>query len=326
MVTYADNSSLYTISFNSDTLIASTNPVGYYIDSSFYQIIKWKIPEESLNAKYKTESERLLLDSFYNAEKDYVEQSIFMQSSKSISEHFTNSNGKEFLLWHYEIPILDRKKTAKESDSIINKGVRNQLAMLFVANKHVVMITRSVFDTESLEEKIKMFKNEIANTVRIYNGNINLNVLSNQINYKIKEEPFYINVEELGLQFEVPFWLNVFDTKYDLAGLFPDVNNISNAMVLVMQDKDGVKFEEFCNKILSSNTKYSYSDVRSSRPSFKKYKVLLETPTNTFYCQFVFFETNSKYAWLNFTATKETYEINVKKLDGFVENIKLLSN
>jgi len=56
------------------------------------------------------------------------------------------------------------------------------------------------------------------------------------------------------------------------------------------------------------------------------YKVYLMNKNFLYDCQYVTYETEKSYILINYTSTRETFDLNKKKFDEFLNNFQLLTN
>lgn len=330
LITFIDNNENvnFSISFQGDTLIPSEIENVYMIDTSLFQIVKFPIPKNRYNDKYKSKKEIKLLDYFHDYEFNYLKNEIFQKNIRAEKEYFNNSFGKQFLLWYYEIPNesneISNSYQENDSTTVQDLIVQHQLYLTFVSNSYVVMINSSVFDNELLDKKIKTLK-EIANSVRIYAGSININALNNQIDHKLEKIPFTIIDSISGLNITIPFWLNIIESdKYDIVSTFPDINNISNSLVLDLFNQASFgSFTEFKDKMLKNKDVKKYESAKCENEKLQCYKTIYQASNGIFTCQYIFFRNKETYGLINFTATKNTYDKNIDKLNEFINGIEI---
>lgn len=327
LVTYVDNQKNlnFSISFPGDTLIATEIENGYMIDSSMYQMLTFDIPERKLVDKYNARKERKLLEYFMHYEFDYNKNKVFVEDIKLEYENFNNSNGKQFLLWYFKMPesYLGESFSYKENDTteVIDYFVHYQLYMTFVSNNYVVQVQSPIYDTDSLYDKIQLLK-EISNSVRIYVGSIVINALDEQIRHELENKLFIVRDSSYGVSCTIPYWLNMIESKYYLFSNFPDINNVLNTFSLVYVDKD--RYSSFLDMkyfMLSGDNVLKYATLSSPNERLHRFYVRNQASYGIFECQFIFFECDDTYGFINYTATKDTYEKNLEKLEEFLNGI-----
>ncbi|HEY3386827.1 MAG TPA: hypothetical protein VGK46_09975 [Saprospiraceae bacterium] len=340
LLTYVDNTpnTNYTISFVADTFTQSEQASNiFYIDTAMVQFNKFPIPGEMMDMKYDSIGESKLLMHFRDYEFDYMQQEVFARKLDCHSIFFKNQNEKQFLLWYFEFPddmrntspILDLGFEEGDSDSLIavkELDVDYQLFLAFIANGHVIMLNFPVFNTEPLSDKIESIRSEISQSVRIYGGDINMDALLAQIDHKIRNVPFIIDDSDRGIQFVTPYWLNINTSmKYDLMATFPDIHNISNAMIIILSEKANFgSFKNFENSMLKGKGTKKVEKIEYPKDNISRYKTIYQTDEgHKFICQVVLLNLRDHYGLLNFTSTANTYDQNMTRLDEFVETITI---
>jgi len=326
---YDNNENInYAISFKGDTVFEVEDIQNVFVIDSF--IIQPKsnpIPDKMINFQYDPVLESKLLLYFKDLEFEYQKKQLFKKKIKCEYEFFNNKFSKKFLLWYYKLPVEKNKDNGKTFDieSILSeeKNVEYQIYFLFTTNKYVTMINIPLFAGENLNYKIEKIKTEIANSVRNYAANINLNALSSQIKNQILKKPFIINDTNLKIQFTIPFWLNILkNNRYDLFAVFPDIYNVSNSLLMTFFEKSKFdSFSAFENKMIKNENVKSYEKISSSNDKMTRYKTVYITKGNEFSCQYIFINLSNHFGVINFTATKNTYDKNIEKLNEFVDGI-----
>ncbi len=170
---------------------------------------------------------------------------------------------------------------------------------------------------------------------RTYND---INDLNNQIENEEIELFKYID-STFKYEVDIPDWLTLRETGNPelWGGTLPAVNEIENAILITGFHKTEFKsFQDFKNKIVEKNV-FGQPTQMSSNYIFMGKKVLDEIPNigpvylqyhmwnNRLYdCQFVLTETETAYIWINFTATRETYDKNLEKFKEFMKEFKII--
>jgi hypothetical protein len=120
-------------------------------------------------------------------------------------------------------------------------------------------------------------------------------------------------------------------------GTLPVINGIENAILITGYHKTEFKsFKDFKDKIVEKNV-FGQPTQMSSNHIFMGKKVLDKIPNigpaymqyhmwnNMLYdCQFVLTETKTAYIWINFTATRETYDKNLEKFKEFIRGFNII--
>ncbi len=138
----------------------------------------------------------------------------------------------------------------------------------------------------------------------------------------------------------VPKWLELKETNSldFFGGTLPAINEVENAIVISSVKKsDYPSFNEFKNFVVEDENYISgvtpkwandrtFLSIEKDSISFSKftsYKVTVNRNGNIFVSNFVLIETNKAYLWIQFTATEETYSVNLPKFKDFVEELKI---
>lgn len=323
----------FSVSFKGDTIydtgIRSGAGLAFMVDSTFVQVTRFKIPDNKILDKFDAKKERALLDHFRKYELEYFQEQVFLSPLKNESMFFENSWGKQFQLWGFETPLLNRhKEDIKESDSVMYRsmGVKHNLFLSFVANGHVIMINMLVLEHESKEAKITVLKEQVANNIRIFAGPIMEKELQEQIVHHelAKEYDVYDSTE--GLKFIIPYWLNLMHGPYYFHGVFPDINNISNALVMILIDKSKyASLEDFKDQWTQEKRgeKRLPGVVKSNNSKLSKYNFYANTSYGRFQTQRVLFETKASYGVINFTATDGTFDKNITRFEEFLNKMEI---
>ncbi len=333
VVTYVDNSKNvhFAVSFKGDTVIPSKQYENFYfIDTTLIQIHKYPIPEDMKDYKWDSKREEKLLKYFSDYEFDYRKKEVYKQKLKSNNVFFENKYSKRFLLLYYKMPDNTKKGIDNNSNNdaeFKELNVEYQIYLFFTTNNFVTLINIPVFNNEKLERKLDIAMKDIANTVRVSDIGIDLNMLNKQIEYNLINKPLVIIDTINSLEYTIPFWLNTL--KVDniiLCGTFPDIDNICNALAFITFEKDKFdSFSAFENKMLHGKTTIKFDKLESKNSKITRYKVIRQTPNGKFICQLLFFDNGSKYGYIGFTATETTYEKNVSRFDEFIESLKFSS-
>jgi hypothetical protein len=296
------------------------------VDSTLIQIVKFPIPDGKYEDKYDSKKEKKLLNYMFKYEYNYLNNDIYSGKLFSKKEFFSNSYGKQFLLWHFKVPeeFSETSTDFQNNDSTIyhELNAKQQLYLTFVENSSVIMINTTLFNEEKLEDKIQLLK-EIANTTRIYAMSININALHWQMKYQQENIPHIINDSASGMVFEIPYWLNIEEGKYHLTATFPDINNISNAILIAMVDENRFdSYSAFMNHMLKDENTISYEKAECENEILDSFKVVFKSSYGEFVGQRVFLHANNTFAYISFTATEDTHEKNIGRLNDFLKSIK----
>lgn len=332
VATYIDDSEgcHFTISFKTDTVKPEPKlPGSYYIDSVFYQIQKYKIPEARMVDKYLPDKEKLLLEYFRDFEFKYQKDTLYegKYEFSPKTEFYTNQYGKQFLLWYYESPeysdsiYQQNKRYLRDSST----SVKYQIYTLFIANSACVLLNTFAVDDKEFNERVSLIKNDISNNIRVFYDSIDNRILYKQIASKQNDKPYVLKNKTYGFQIELPFWANVSKGNYQLNAGFPDIYNITNALELVLFSKTNYPtLSDFVNYIISSKGIVNKLKIENKNPKLNCYEVSRIMNNAKFKCQYVMFETPEKYGLINFTATESTYNINLPRFNEFLDKVELL--
>jgi hypothetical protein len=137
---------------------------------------------------------------------------------------------------------------------------------------------------------------------------------------------------------KVPNWLHLQETGsvYFFGGTLPAVKGIENAIMIKSYDK--AKFESFkiFRKFVAEDLVYGQSPAWSKahksmggKPlgKYRKlgyaYKQYFLLEGLVYHCQYVLVETKTAYLWIDYTATDETFDVNLPKFEEFMDGFEL---
>jgi hypothetical protein len=164
------------------------------------------------------------------------------------------------------------------------------------------------------------------------------------LNEKIKEhgveELVYID-STLKFKVVVPEWLTIIDTgtPYIFGGTLPEVNHIQNAIVIKSYNKSQKsfqnfdKFEEYVVKdmVFGQPVNWSKAHISMSKKELEEYselgssyKVYLMHSGLLYDCQYLLTESETAFIWIDFTATRTTFDENKKRFDEFIKGFEIL--
>lgn len=150
----------------------------------------------------------------------------------------------------------------------------------------------------------------------------------------IENKSIYVN-SDFDYEAEIPNWLTIRtkDATNLWGGTIDAVNGIENAIVINSYDKN--EFKNLKKFIYEKADKYKMGDKINSQSVLlkndigkfenigKAYKFQLLNGNKIYHSLFVFTETKKGYLWIIFTATPETYNINIDKFKLFLKNLKI---
>lgn len=138
---------------------------------------------------------------------------------------------------------------------------------------------------------------------------------------------------------DLPSWLKIKETGNSnmWGGTLPSINGCENAILIISFERDKYEtFDEFKYEIVE---KYKMGDNINNNPNQKfllrkeleeiegigpSYKVQILTSGIIYNCNFVLTESKTAYIFINFTATPETYDLNLPKFKDFMSGFELI--
>jgi hypothetical protein len=235
------------------------------------------------------------------------------------------------MIWYFKRPVsknnnsnADIDYNEKDTTNFKRFVVEYQLQLLFTANSNIVNINIPVLNNEKLTQKLESLKTEIANSIRIYDGEIDVNTLYKQIENFKKNDPIIIKDEKVGIQFTIPDWLKVNISKHVLEGTLPDINNISDELCLTIYKRTSFKsFEAFEKMGLTGKEMIKYEKLISSNDKITRYKVIFKNFNKISILQNVFMNIGDYYGFVNIFSDENNYDKNIPKFNEFIDSIKL---
>jgi hypothetical protein len=175
-----------------------------------------------------------------------------------------------------------------------------------------------VLENEKLQDEIEKLK-EIANSLNVYGGQIDLKILSERINNQN-----YIFKDSLNLiEIEVPSWLNVLVSPYStlFSASFPEKDNITNAVAIIWELKSNSdSFGDFKSKLIAKGTDKNSLKMLIKEQNREQY---FYTKNNGwFHGQNIFIEGENVNYYINFVATETTYSYNLERFYELINKIK----
>jgi len=137
----------------------------------------------------------------------------------------------------------------------------------------------------------------------------------------------------------VPKWLKLKETNSlnFFGGTLPPINTIENAIAINSIKKNEyptlTDFKKFIiedsSYIKGATPKWAndrfFLDIQKDTVLFNKYssyKVTVNRKGNVFVSNFILIETKTAYLWVQFTATEDTYPVNVLKFKDFMKELE----
>ncbi len=142
-----------------------------------------------------------------------------------------------------------------------------------------------------------------------------------------------------GYKITIPLWWKIIETPNTsmFGGTFPKINGIQNALLFKVFDKNThknlKKFEKWVitdykmgdkPKWSSGHTILLKQEVKDFSEIGNSYKVQLMRNGKIYVSCYIIVETSNSYLWIDFTATKETYEVNYPKLKELLNSYRTL--
>jgi len=162
---------------------------------------------------------------------------------------------------------------------------------------------------------------------------------------ELKEKKKKANIDILtyldstfNFQVSVPNWLTLFETKsnYAWGGTLPETKGIVNAILIKSFDKKDypslMEFKKYIIEDISFGQTAKWSEkhkfmgkkeLESYHNIGQTYKVYWMIGNLMYHCEYVLLETKTAYLWIDFTSTKETFDINVLKFEEFLNGFKV---
>jgi len=319
----------FTLEFKADTLFQNEDNMIIYDNKKLLQINVIPFSKILPNQK-KPITIPKVLQAYKKWELDY-QQKLLKTKLKSGEEFYYRDN-KPFLIWWHKNPPEPKNNASEynekeydiETGAFVDVKTLNVTYMLCLnfsiyGNKNVAF-TIPVFEDENLKEEIEKLKN-VANSLRIYGGNIDMDVL---VDIKKSKEKYVLQDKLNFLELEVPDWLNVIKPRDDnmFGATFPEKHEVVNAMIIKWEYKsDSLTFNDFINRSkLPHKARPNYRLIEENESTLKYF---CTSDNGWFYQQNVYLKGDNIYLLINFTATRNTYDYNIGRFEEVVRKIKL---
>lgn len=144
----------------------------------------------------------------------------------------------------------------------------------------------------------------------------------------------YVN-SDFGYEVEMPNWLTIRTNGASnlWGGTLDAVNGIENAIVInSFHKKDFKNLKKFINEKadkyklgdkINAQTVLLKNDIGNFEDVGKAFKFQLLNGNKIYHSLFLFTESEKGYLWIIFTATPETYNVNIDKFKLFLKNLKI---
>lgn len=200
----------------------------------------------------------------------------------------------------------------------------------------VLILSNQLFGQEVEYYRVKK-RNKLVTLTPYQNGNIIMLRVSGLFDSAKKLE--YLDTLN-SYKVNIPKWLYLMETN-DITmfgGILPEIKGIENAITISsIYKKNYESFEKFKEFIIEDSTykkgsspKWSDNHIINSiervvLDTNDSYKVDFNFKSKNYIAQYVLIETKKSYLWINFAATKETFDINHNKFLEFIDNLELLN-
>lgn len=144
----------------------------------------------------------------------------------------------------------------------------------------------------------------------------------------------------LDYKVNIPIWWKIRETpnNFMFGGTFPAINGVENALLfksfLKTEFKDLINFENWVIKDYKIGDIPKWSNkhtilLKKENKDLKKlgksYVVNLLRNGKIYQCQYIIIETPKTYLWIDFTSTKDTYDINLDKLKQIIKSFEIIN-
>jgi hypothetical protein len=278
-------------------------------------------------------AEEKMLEEKMKWEYKYQKENIQGRIRKG-QELYYNTNNKPFLIWWIELPKKSNSPTTTLSANVnkdykfgysdtteVDINVTHSLYIDFIIHgNNSTTVSFSVLENEKLEDEIR-FAKEIANTLNVYGGYIDLQLLKKKTS-KIQDYYFEDSLKLMQIQF--PSQINVLSyyRKQSLMVSFPEKQNICNAATVLWKYRtDSTTFEQFITERRKINQNRGVVTNLCDSSNIKRDFYIAKNPY--FHCQDVYMQSDSIFCFMNFTATESTYVLNIELFNELVKRIKI---
>ena len=320
----------FTLEFDADTLFQIEDNHIIYDNKKLLQI-KVNPFSEILPNRKRSLTVPKALQAYKKWELDYQQKAL--KTKLKSGEEFYYRDEKPFLIWWYKNPPEPKSNGYEEKEYELDPETGTLVEVKFLNVTHMLCLNFSiyaeknvsfsipVFEDEDLKEEIEKLK-RVANSLRVYGGNIDIDVL---VGIKKSKEKYVLRDSLNLLELEVPDWLNILNPMYKnmFWGTFPEKYGVVNAMSMLWEYKsDSLSFTDFINK--------GNLAPKESRPNYRLIEendfilqYFFTSENGWFYQQNVYLKGENVYCFINFTATKTTYEYNISRFEEIIKKIKL---
>ena len=271
------------------------------------------------------------LQAFKKWELDY-QRKVLKTRLKSGQEFYTKDN-KTFLIWWHKNPP-DKESDYDEKEYEYDPETKTLVEVKSLNVTHMLWLNFSmladkcvsfcipVLEDEDLKEEVEKLKG-IANSVRVYgSGILDIDVL---MQIKESKEKYVLRDSLNFLELEVPDWLNVFKTPREnlFMASFPERHEVVNAMSMIWEYRsDTLSFNDFIRKgnLAPKERRPNYRLIEENDSTLKYF---FTSDNGWFHSQNVYLKGENVYCFINFTATRNTYDYNIGRFEEVIKKIKL---
>jgi len=321
----------FTLEFRADTLFQTEDNRIIYDNKKWLQTNVLPFSKIKPNQK-KTITISKALQAYKKWELDY-QKKMLKTKLKSGEEFYYRRDDKPFLIWWHKVPPIDKSDYDDEEEyeydpetgTIVEVKSFNVTHMLFlnfsIYAARIVSLTIPVFEDENLQEEIEKLK-DVANSLRVYGGgSIDMDIL---IDIKKSKEKYVLRDSLNLLELEIPDWLNIVRPlrRNIFTATFPEKYEVVNAMSMRWDYKnDSLSFNDFINR--ANPPHKNRTDYRLIEKNDSTFRYFHTSDNGWFYHQVVYLKGDSIYCLVYFTATRNTYDYNIKKFEEIIRMIKL---
>lgn len=332
---FVDNSNRnwYTLEFDTDTFFSIERNI-YFFKGKSIQVNSSQFDNgKSVGVMGSTKAEEYALLGHKKWELDYQIKS-HQKRLKNNEEFYYGKNGKPFLIWWFENP-KNSKIPEREIEIKLNKtnnqvsfdstevvlNVTHQAFLDFIVHGNTsVSLSIPVLENETLLQVVNNLK-RIANTLNVYGSYIDLKILIDRIHTK---EAFFLRDSLKLIEIEIPSWANIckspFEKVFSLS--FPEKENITNGAAILCESKtDSITFDDFKRNFQAKGIDANSLKLLSKEDNIERY--FFTKKDSWFYGQNIFLKGETTYCYINFIATKTTYDFNLERLNDLLNRIKI---
>lgn len=324
---YINNEIYYTMKFAGNE-VTYLEGGSFKIQDHIIRLIETDYDTSLYHNGKSIEGEKKVLEIFKDEQLAYL-QEMSKDKVKVKEDYFFNKEGKLFYLFSADIPS---DKVNLEEDYLKKMHV-----LCFVVNDKLSTISFPLFKSENEDEKTAYIK-AITESVDIFPSKISIDFLRRRV-LNTDDEDLVENYENAHFKFTVPDYLNVIKSndKNMWTASFPDVNNVKNAVVIRIIEKEKYEsFEAFNKEVLPQGKigdeddrmklllKEELKNVGQINGKSLRFQYMPNGTMRLYHAKKVTFETKTHYGFIFFNATTETYVTNINRFDAFLKGFEIL--